>query len=152
MAEQPKPPEDITPEDYYLKWLPDQNEAADTAQKAKIKDFNAVIQIVLTGEGGGEYYLELAAGDLKTGKGKADSPKMTITQAVEDWREINAGRLNPLMAFMSGKIKVSDDMSLAMKLGLIMGSRSFTVVFEEEDRQSSKPACGGNQSDSRQPG
>jgi len=35
---------------------------------------------------------------------KADTPKLTITQAVEDWREINAGRLNPQMAFMSGKI------------------------------------------------
>ena len=47
---------------------------------------------------------------------------MTITQAVADWREINAGRLNPQMAFMSGKIKVSGDMSLAMKLGSIMGN------------------------------
>ena len=121
MAETPKPPEDITPDDYYLKWLPEQNEAADPAQKAKVKDINAVIQVVLTGEGGGEYYMELASGDFKTAKGKADSPNLTITQAVEDWREINAGRLNPQMAFMSGKIKISGDMSLAMKLGSIMG-------------------------------
>lgn len=122
MAAQPKPPEDITPDDYYLKWLPEQNEAADPAQKAKVKGINAVIQVVLTGEGGGEYYMTLAAGDFKTAKGKADSPNMTITQAVADWREINSGRLNPQMAFMSGKIKVSGDMSLAMKLGSIMGN------------------------------
>ncbi len=121
MAEQAKPPEDITPDDFYLKWLPEQSAAADPAQKAKVKDINAVIQVVLTGDGGGEYYMELAGGDFKTSKGKADSPNMTITQAVEDWREINAGRLNPQMAFMSGKIKVSGDMSLAMKLGSIMG-------------------------------
>jgi len=121
MAEQPKPPEDITPEDFYLKWLPEQSASADPDQKAKIKDINAVIQFVLTGDGGGEYYMELASGEFKTAKGKADSPNMTVTQAVEDWREINAGRLNPQMAFMSGKIKVSGDMSLAMKLGSIMG-------------------------------
>ena len=60
-------------------------------------------------------------GEIKTAKGKADAPKLTITQAIEDWREINAGRLNPQMAFMSGKIKISGDMSLAMKLGSIMG-------------------------------
>jgi putative sterol carrier protein len=66
--------------------------------------------------------MTLAAGDFQTAAGKADSPNMTITQAVEDWREINAGRLNPQMAFMSGKIKVSGDMSLAMKLGSIMGN------------------------------
>ena len=59
--------------------------------------------------------------ELKSAKGKADSPNMTITQAVADWREINAGRLNPQMAFMSGKIKISGDMSLAMKLGSLMG-------------------------------
>jgi len=121
MADQPKPPEDITPDDYYLKWLPEQNEAADPATKAKVKDINAVIQVVLTGEGGGEYCMELAAGDFKTVKGKAESPNLTITQAVADWREINSGRLNPQMAFMSGKIKVSGDMSLAMKLGTLMG-------------------------------
>jgi putative sterol carrier protein len=122
MAEQPKPPEDITPDDFYLKWLPEQSASADPAQKAKVKDINAVIQVVLTGEGGGEYYMELASGDFKTAKGKADSPNLTITQAVEDWREINAGRLNAQMAFMSGKIKISGDMSLAMKLQAIMGS------------------------------
>jgi len=122
MADQPKPPEDITPDDYYLKWLPEQNEAADPAQKAKIKGINAVIQVVLTGEDGGEYYMTLADGAFSTAKGKADSPNMTITQAVGDWREINSGRLNPQMAFMSGKIKVSGDMSLAMKLGSIMGN------------------------------
>ena len=122
MADQPKPHEDITPDDYYLKWLPEQNASADPAQKAKVKDINAVIQVVLTGEGGGDYYMTLAAGDFQTAAGKADSPNMTITQAVEDWREINAGRLNPQMAFMSGKIKVSGDMSLAMKLGSIMGN------------------------------
>ena len=46
MADNPKPPEDITPDDYYLKWLPEQNAAADPAQKAKVKDINAVIQVV----------------------------------------------------------------------------------------------------------
>ena len=122
MAEQPKPPENITPDDYYLKWVPAQAAAADAAQKAKIKGINAVIQFVLTGEGGGEYFMELADGEMKTGKGKAASAKMTITQSVGDWREINAGRLKAQMAFMSGKIKISGDMSLAMKLGTIMGA------------------------------
>ncbi len=121
MAERPKPPENITPDEYYLKWMPEQA-AANRDQMAKIKDVQAVIQVVLTGEGGGEYYMELSGGEIKTGKGRVPSPKMTITQAVADWREINAGRLNPQMAFMSGKIKIAGDMALAMKLGSLMGS------------------------------
>lgn len=120
MADRPTPPEDITPDDFYLKWIPEQA-AANPDQSAKIKDINTVIQVVLTGEGGGEYCMELADGVIKTSKGKAEAPKLTITQNIEDWREINAGRLNPQMAFMSGKIKISGDMSLAMKLGSIMG-------------------------------
>lgn len=120
MTDRPKPPEDITPDDFYLKWVPDQA-AANPDQTSKIKDISAVIQIVLTGEGGGEYYMELAGGQIKTSKGKADAPKLTITQSIGDWRDINAGRLNPQMAFMSGKLKISGDMSLAMKLGSIMG-------------------------------
>ncbi len=121
MAERPKPPENITPDEYYLKWMPEQA-AANRDQMAKIKDVQAVIQVVLTGEGGGEYYMELGGGEIKTGKGRVPSPKLTITQAVADWREINAGRLNPQMAFMSGKIKIAGDMGLAMKLGSLMGS------------------------------
>jgi putative sterol carrier protein len=120
MTDRPKPPEDITPDDFYLKWVPEQA-ASNPDQMAKTKDIEAVIQVVLTGEGGGEYYMELAGGEMKTAKGKADAPKLTITQSVEDWREINSGRLNPQMAFMSGKIKISGDMSLAMKLGTLMG-------------------------------
>ena len=120
MTDRPKPPEDITPDDFYLKWIPEQA-SSNPDQMAKTKDIDAVIQVVLTGEGGGEYYMELAGGEMKTAKGKADAPKLTITQSVEDWREINSGRLNPQMAFMSGKIKISGDMSLAMKLGTLMG-------------------------------
>jgi len=120
MADRPKPPEDITPDDFYLKWLPEQA-AANPDQAAKIKDINAVMQFVLTGDGGGEYFMQLEGGNIQTQKGKADSPKLTITMSVPDWREINSGRLNPQMAFMSGKLKISGDMSLAMKLGTIMG-------------------------------
>jgi putative sterol carrier protein len=119
-AQRPKPPDDITPKDFYLKWIPEQA-AANPDQAAKIKDINAVIQMVLTGEGGGEFIMELAGGKLTTKEGKAESPKLTITQTVQDWRAINAGTLNPQMAFMSGKLKIAGDMSLAMKLGSIMG-------------------------------
>ena len=121
MAQRPKPPDDITPKDFYLKWIPEQA-AANPDQAAKIKDINAVIQMVLTGEGGGEFIMELAGGKLTTKEGKAASPKLTITQTVQDWRDINSGKLNPQMAFMSGKLKIAGDMSLAMKLGSIMGA------------------------------
>ena len=40
----------------------------------------------------------------------------TISIKEEDFIKLVSGKLNPMMAFMSGKIKVAGDMSVAMKL------------------------------------
>jgi len=40
----------------------------------------------------------------------------TISVDKEDFLALTSGDLNPMMAFMSGKIKVDGDMSVAMKL------------------------------------
>ena len=40
----------------------------------------------------------------------------TISISQEDFIKLFSGKLNPMMAFMSGKIKVDGDMSVAMKL------------------------------------
>ena len=45
----------------------------------------------------------------------------TVDVAMEDLTAMLKGDLNPMNAFMSGKIKVKGDMSVAMKLGSIMG-------------------------------
>jgi acyl-CoA dehydrogenase len=39
----------------------------------------------------------------------------------EDMEALMAGKLNPMMAFMSGKIKVKGDMGVAMKLQSFLG-------------------------------
>ena len=45
----------------------------------------------------------------------------TVHVAIEDFKQIVSGDLNPQMAFMSGKLRVEGDMSLAMQLGSILG-------------------------------
>jgi putative sterol carrier protein len=40
----------------------------------------------------------------------------TISTSVETLMKMKSGELNPMMAAMSGKVKISGDMSLAMKL------------------------------------
>ncbi len=40
----------------------------------------------------------------------------TITMSMEDLIKLQQGELNPMMAVMSGKIKIQGDMGLAMKL------------------------------------
>ncbi len=51
----------------------------------------------------------------------ATEAQCTVDVAMEDLTAMLAGDLNPMNAFMSGKIKVQGDMSVAMKLGTIMG-------------------------------
>ncbi len=45
----------------------------------------------------------------------------TIKLSLEDLEALIAGDLNPTMAFMTGKIKVEGDMSVAMALQQIVG-------------------------------
>ena len=45
----------------------------------------------------------------------------TVKVSASDFEDIAAGKTNPQMAFMTGKLKVEGDMSVALKLGSILG-------------------------------
>ncbi|MBD0414446.1 SCP2 sterol-binding domain-containing protein [Oryzicola mucosus] len=45
----------------------------------------------------------------------------TIKLSLDDLESLIAGELNPTMAFMTGKIKVEGDMSVAMALSQLIG-------------------------------
>lgn len=50
--------------------------------------------------------------------GDADS---TVKVSWDDWNALASGQLNPMTAFMSGKLKVEGDMSVAMQLQSVLG-------------------------------
>lgn len=80
------------------------------------KGMRAIYQWELTGDGGGHYYAVIGNQTIKVEKGKHPSPNITITAHVQDWFDILDGKLDGQMAFMTGKLRVKGDMSLAMKL------------------------------------
>ncbi len=89
---------------------------AENFDPSKAEGVNATIQFDLSGENGGLYWLKIADGNAEAGQGQAENPNMTLKATAEDWVAVTKGELNPMQAFMSGKLKVQGDMSLALKL------------------------------------
>jgi putative sterol carrier protein len=86
----------------------------------KAEGLNASIQFDLSGDNGGSYWVRIADGKMETGTGKADDAKMTLKSSADDFANMMAGKLNPMQAFMTGKIKIQGDTGLAMKLMPLM--------------------------------
>lgn len=82
----------------------------------KAGDLNAVIQFDLTGEGGAQYTATIGGGQCQVAQGAAANPTMVLTAAASDYLAMINGELNPMQAFMQGKIKIKGDIQMAMKL------------------------------------
>lgn len=76
---------------------------------------NATIQFNLTGEGGGQYYVNVYDGMAETGKGTVDDPAATVQMAAEDFKNMMNGRLNAMQAYMNGTMKVEGSLTLMMQ-------------------------------------
>ncbi len=61
----------------------------------------------------GKLFIDGAAGKVSNEDGAADA---TVSVDFDDFLKLAQGQLDPMMAFMSGKLKVAGDMSVAMKL------------------------------------
>ena len=88
---------------------------------AKVSGLNAVLLFNLSGEGGGKWTLKLADGKVELDEGETATPAMTLSMSAEDFIALTNGDLNAMAAFMQGKIRITGDMSLAMRLQSILG-------------------------------
>ncbi len=86
----------------------------------KAKGLNAVYQFDITGGEAGSWVVFATAAKQGVSSGPSPEAKCTITVADKDILDIVSGKLNPQMAFMSGKLKIKGDMGLALKLQNIL--------------------------------
>lgn len=81
----------------------------------KAQDLTVSVYYQVTGDGGGDYtcLIENGAFSLKR-EAKADATSV-VTIGAEDWIALNEGKLDPMQAFMTGKLKGTGDLGLLQK-------------------------------------
>ena len=91
-------------------------------QADKAAGANMSILFDLSGDDGGQYYVNIADGQLAVTPGApAAAPSATVKMTAEDFAGMSSGSLNPMMAFMTGKIKVDGDLNSVMKFQSLVG-------------------------------
>lgn len=76
-------------------------------QPQKASSVDRVIQFNFTGREAGPWNLTVRNGTMEYAQGEATGANAAITVDSDDWLQILRGELNPVTAFMGGKIKVS---------------------------------------------
>lgn len=89
---------------------------------ADLGDLTASYLFKLTGDDSGEYSIKIEDGKGEVVDGAIEDPACTITMDAADFVGIVKGSANAQMLFMSGKLKVAGNMSLALKLQKVLGS------------------------------
>jgi putative sterol carrier protein len=83
---------------------------------AAAKGMNSVIQLNLTGDGGGQYHVQIKDGACSVAEGAHASPNMTLTMSAADYVDMARGTLHGQKAYMSGRLKIAGDLNLTMKM------------------------------------
>lgn len=87
------------------------------------KQIGATYQFVITGDGGGEWFIDVSDTGPKCVAGNPGGAACTMTLAAEDFQKLMENpQANGTQLFFSGKLKVAGNSMLAMKL-----SKLFTL-------------------------
>jgi putative sterol carrier protein len=88
------------------------------------EDLDAVYQFDLSGAHGGHYVVTIREGACQVKEGRHEDPHVILSMAGEDCVKVLKGELSGPAAAISGRIRISGDMGLAMQLRALFPSIS----------------------------
>jgi putative sterol carrier protein len=91
-------------------------QAVNAFQPEKAAGIDAKVQFHITGNQGGDWVASIHDKKLSIEPGTTPGPNLTLGADTADIFNVVSGKLNPMTAFMQGKVQVKGDMGLAMKL------------------------------------
>jgi putative sterol carrier protein len=80
------------------------------------EDLDAVYQFDLSGSQGGQYVVTIRQGACQVKEGRHEDPHVILSMAGEDCLKVLNGELSGPAAAMSGRIRITGDMGLALQL------------------------------------
>jgi NAD(P)-dependent dehydrogenase (short-subunit alcohol dehydrogenase family)/putative sterol carrier protein len=86
-------------------------------QADKAAGVEAVFQYRISGAGGGDWQVAIKDRQCRVSPGKADAPTCTLIIAAGDFADMIGGRLDPMQAFTSGKLKIQGDIMKSQLIG-----------------------------------
>lgn len=82
----------------------------------KAAGMTAVYQFAMSDVPEGVVHADIRDGQINVLPGGAGNPSIVLTATSKDWLALMAGDLSGQMAFLTGKLKIQGDMTLALKL------------------------------------
>ncbi len=88
----------------------------DRFRSEKAGDYSTVFHLDIAKDGGGQFTVTIANGECSLEEGLIGSSKCTVSTKAKTYVDLELGKTNPQMAFMMGRVKVSDVAEM-MKFG-----------------------------------
>lgn len=89
----------------------------------KANGVDTKLQFDFTGDDGGKYYVHIHDGVCEVREGEVAGARTTVTATASDYFDIVDGRLDPMKAFMTGKVKVKGDALFLLKFQQMFDSK-----------------------------